>query len=107
MDQTRSPGTERLLAGGELGLAGSPDLVRGTGSWDTAYRGKPPAFAGQALAPKRLCVRLGTVRVEAVWGVCGKRMATGKALIRVHLPTSCPGQEILRFALQRIPRLVT
>ena len=27
--------------------------------------------------------------------------------IRVHLPTSCPGQEILRFALGRIPRLVT
>ncbi len=30
-----------------------------------------------------------------------------KTMIRVHLPTSCPGQEILRFALQRIPRLVT
>ena len=30
-----------------------------------------------------------------------------KTMIRVHLPTSCPGQDILRFALGRIPRLVT
>ncbi len=28
-------------------------------------------------------------------------------VIRQGAPTSCPGQEILRFALQRIPRLVT
>ena len=30
-----------------------------------------------------------------------------KTMIHVHLPTSCPGQDILRFALGRIPRLVT
>jgi hypothetical protein len=30
-----------------------------------------------------------------------------KTMIRVYLPTSCPAQEILRFALERIPRLVT
>ena len=30
-----------------------------------------------------------------------------KTMIRVHLPTSCPVQDILRFALGRIPRLVT
>ena len=30
-----------------------------------------------------------------------------KTMIRVHLPTSCPAQDILRFALGRIPRLVT
>ena len=30
-----------------------------------------------------------------------------EAMIRVHLPTSCPAQDILRLALQRIPRLVT
>jgi len=35
------------------------------------------------------------------------RVVEMKTMIRVHLPTSCPGQEILRFALQRIPRLVT
>ena len=27
--------------------------------------------------------------------------------LRVHLPTSCPAQDILRLALERIPRLVT
>jgi hypothetical protein len=30
-----------------------------------------------------------------------------KTMIRVHLPTSCPGQQMLRYALGRIPRLVT
>ena len=35
------------------------------------------------------------------------RVVEMKTMIRVHLPTSCPGQEILRFALQSIPRLVT
>jgi hypothetical protein len=35
------------------------------------------------------------------------RVVETKTMIRVHLPTSCPGQNILRFALGRIPRLVT
>jgi hypothetical protein len=35
------------------------------------------------------------------------RVVEMKTMIRVHLPTSCPGQDILRFALERIPRLVT
>ena len=35
------------------------------------------------------------------------RVVEMKTMIRVHLPTSCPGQEILRFALERIPRLAT
>jgi Transposase DDE domain group 1 len=35
------------------------------------------------------------------------RVVEMKTMIRVHLPTSCPAQEILRFALGRIPRLVT
>jgi hypothetical protein len=30
-----------------------------------------------------------------------------KTMIRIHLPTSCPAQDILRLALERIPRLVT
>jgi hypothetical protein len=35
------------------------------------------------------------------------RVVEMKTMIRIHLPTSCPGQDILRFALERIPRLVT
>jgi len=35
------------------------------------------------------------------------RVVEMKTMIRVHLPTSCPGQQILRYALGRIPRLVT
>ena len=35
------------------------------------------------------------------------RVVEMKTMIRVHLPTSCPAQDILRFALGRIPRLVT
>ncbi len=35
------------------------------------------------------------------------RVVEMKTMIRVHLPTSCPAQDILRFALERIPRLVT
>ena len=35
------------------------------------------------------------------------RVVEMKTMIRVHLPTSCPSQDILRFALGRIPRLVT
>ena len=35
------------------------------------------------------------------------RVVEMKTMIRVHLPTSCPGQQILRYALERIPRLVT
>jgi Transposase DDE domain group 1 len=35
------------------------------------------------------------------------RVVEMKTMIRVHLPTSCPGQDILRFALGRILRLVT
>ena len=34
------------------------------------------------------------------------RVVEMKTMIRVHLPTSCPAQGILRFALERIPRLV-
>ena len=35
------------------------------------------------------------------------RVAEMKTIIRVHLPTSCSAQNILRLALERIPRLVT
>ena len=35
------------------------------------------------------------------------RVVEMKTMIRVHLPTSCPVQDILRLALRRIPRFVT
>ena len=35
------------------------------------------------------------------------RVVEMKTMIRVHLPTSCSGQDILRFALEKIPRLAT
>ena len=35
------------------------------------------------------------------------RVVEMKTMIRIHLPNACPAQEILRFALGRIPRLVT
>jgi hypothetical protein len=35
------------------------------------------------------------------------RVVEMKTMIRIHLPTSCPAQDILRHALIRILRLVT
>jgi hypothetical protein len=35
------------------------------------------------------------------------RVVEMKTMIRVHLPTSCPGQQIIRYALGRIPCLAT
>ena len=35
------------------------------------------------------------------------RVVEMKTMIRVHLPTSCPAQDVIRFACARIPRLVT
>ena len=35
------------------------------------------------------------------------RVEEMKTMIRVHLPTACPAQDILRLLLGRIPRLVT
>ena len=44
-------------------------------------------------------LRLRLIKISA-------RVVEMKTMIRVHLPTSCPAQDILRLALQRIPRLV-
>jgi hypothetical protein len=58
--------------------------------------------------PKRSMWRVaqaGTLRLRRI-----KLAARGvemKTIIRVHLPASCPAQDILRHALERIPRLVT
>ena len=35
------------------------------------------------------------------------RVVEMKTMIQVHLPTSCPVQDIVRLALGRIPRFVT
>ena len=45
-------------------------------------------------------LRLRLVKIAA-------RVVEMKTMIRVHLPTACPGQGLLRFALAQIPRLVT
>jgi hypothetical protein len=45
-------------------------------------------------------LRLHLIKVAA-------RVDEMKTMIRVHLPTSCPAQDILHFLLGRIPRLVT
>jgi hypothetical protein len=45
-------------------------------------------------------LRLTLIKVAA-------RVVEMKTMIRVHLPTSCPAQVILRIVLGRIPRLVT
>ena len=45
-------------------------------------------------------IRLRLIKVAA-------RVVEMKTMIKVHLPTSCPAQDILRLVLGRIPRLVT
>ena len=44
-------------------------------------------------------LRLRLVKIAA-------RVVEMKTMIRVNLPTSCPAQQILHYALARIPRLV-
>jgi hypothetical protein len=45
-------------------------------------------------------LRLRLIKVAA-------RVVEMKTMIRIHLPTSCPAQDILRLVLGHIPRLVT
>ena len=45
-------------------------------------------------------LRLRLIKVAA-------RIVEMKTMIRVHLPTSCPVDDILALVLERIPRLVT
>jgi Transposase DDE domain group 1 len=62
----------------------------------------------RAAMPKRSMWRVAqfdTLRLRLI--KIAARVVEMKTMIRVHLPTSCPGQDILRFALERIPRLVT
>ena len=62
----------------------------------------------RASMPKRSMWRVAqfdTLRLRLI--KIAARVVEMKTMIRVHLPTSCPTQDILRFALGRIPRLVT
>jgi len=62
----------------------------------------------RASTPKRSMWRVAqfdTLRLRLI--KIAARVVEMKTMIRVHLPTSCPGQNILRYALGRIPRLVT
>ena len=58
--------------------------------------------------PKRSMWRIAqfdTLRLRLI--KIAARVVEMKSKVRIHLPTSCPGQEIMRYALGRIPRLVT
>lgn len=59
-------------------------------------------------APRRSFWRVAqfdTLRLRLI--MIAARVVEMKTMIRIHLPTSCPGQDILQFMLGRIPRLVT
>jgi hypothetical protein len=59
-------------------------------------------------APKRSMWRVAqfdTLRLHLI--KIAARVVEMKTMIRVHLPTSCPAQDVIRFACARIPRLVT
>ena len=62
----------------------------------------------RALMPKRSpwgVVQLDTLRLRLI--KIAARVVELKTQIRLHLPTACPDQAILRVVLGRIPRLVT
>jgi len=59
-------------------------------------------------APKRSfwrAAQFDTLRLRLV--KIAARVVEMKATIKIHLPTACPDQQILRVALSRIPRLAT
>jgi hypothetical protein len=62
----------------------------------------------RAAMPKRSCfavAQFDTLRLRLI--KIAARVVEMKTQIRLHLPTSCPDQRILRIVLDRIPRLVT
>jgi hypothetical protein len=50
-------------------------------------------------------VQFDTIRLRLI--KIATRVVEMKTMIRLHLPTACPAQEILHIVLSRIPRLVT
>jgi hypothetical protein len=62
----------------------------------------------RARMPKRSLWRLAqfdTLRLRLI--KIAARVVERKTQIRLHLPSACPDQTILRLVLGRIPRLVT
>ena len=62
----------------------------------------------RALMPKRSLWRVAqfdTLRLRLI--KIAARVVELKTIIRLHLPTACPSQAILRAVLGRLPRLVT
>ncbi len=62
----------------------------------------------RALRPERSPWRVAqfdTLRLRLI--KIAARVVELKTQIRLHLPTACPDQAILRVVLERIPRLVT
>ena len=62
----------------------------------------------RAAMPKRSMWRVAqfdTLRLRLV--KIAARVVEMKTMIRIHLPTACPAQDILPYALARIPRLLT
>jgi hypothetical protein len=62
----------------------------------------------RASMPKRSfwrCAQFDTLRLRLI--KIAARVVEMKTMIKVHLPTACPVQHILRLVLTRIPRLVT
>jgi len=62
----------------------------------------------RASMPKRSfwrCAQFDTLRLRLI--KIAARVVEMKTMIKVHLPTACPVQDILRLVLTRIPRLVT
>jgi hypothetical protein len=62
----------------------------------------------RSLMPKRSPWRVAqfdTLRLRLI--KIAARVVELKTMIRLHLPTACPDQAILRVVLGRIPRLVT
>lgn len=62
----------------------------------------------RAAMPKRssfAVAQFDTLRLRLI--KIAARVVEMRTQIRLHLPTSCPDQRILRIVLDRIPRLVT
>ena len=62
----------------------------------------------RAAMPKRsrfAVAQFDTLRLRLI--KIAARLIEMKTQIRLHLPTSCPGQNILRLVLERFPKLAT
>src|ERR1019366_1167827 len=89
---------ESVAKGGDQGECGPAKRAP-----DTA-----PMWGLRVSMPKRSMWRVAqfdTLRLRLI--KVAARVVEMKTMIRIHLPTSCPTQDILRLVLAHIPRLVT